>query len=66
MGLRDLGTYPEQEPFSEIGAKYHVRVQELADGISGESFAYGDDPYQEVAVFAAPNPNGNGRSMVRI
>ena len=58
MTLRDLDTYPEQEAFSEIGAKYHVRVQELGAGISGESFAYGDDPYQEVAVFAAPNPNG--------
>ena len=58
MGLRDLDSYPPQEPFSEIGAKYHVRVQELGAGISGESFAYGEDPYQEVAVFAAPEPNG--------
>jgi arylformamidase len=58
MGLRDLDSYPPQEPFSEIGAKYHVRVQELGAGISGEVFAYGDDPYQEVAVFAAPEPNG--------
>ena len=58
MGLRDLDTYPPQEPFSEIGAKYHVRVQELAAGIAGDSFAYGDDPYQEVAVFKAPAPNG--------
>ncbi|MBT4905586.1 MAG: alpha/beta hydrolase [Rhodospirillaceae bacterium] len=58
MGLRDLDSYPPQEPFSDIGAKYHVRVQELGAGISGESFAYGDDPYQEVAVFAAPEPNG--------
>jgi len=58
MGLRDLDSYPAQEPFSEIGAKYHVRVQELGAGIMGESFTYGDDPYQEVAVFAAPEPNG--------
>lgn len=58
MTLRDLAEYPEQEPFSEIGAKYHVRVQELGAGITGESFAYGDDAYQEVAVFSAPNPNG--------
>tara|TARA_R110002110_G_scaffold414147_2_gene643393 strand:+ start:117376 stop:118206 length:831 start_codon:yes stop_codon:yes gene_type:complete len=58
MSLRDLTTYPEQEAFSEIGAKYHVRVQELGAGVTGESFAYGDDPYQEVAVFAAPKPNG--------
>ncbi len=59
MGLRDLNAYPAQEPFSEIGAKYHVRVQELGAGISGETFAYGDDPYQEVAVFTSLNPNGN-------
>lgn len=58
MSLRGLNTYPEQEEFSEIGAKYHVRVQELGAGITGESFAYGDDPYQEVAVFAASDPNG--------
>ena len=58
MSLRDLDSYPEQEAFSEIGAKYHARVQELGAGISGESFSYGDDPYQEVAVFAAPDPNG--------
>ena len=58
MGLRDFDSYPPQEPFSEIGAKYHVRVQELGAGISGEVFAYGEDPYQEVAVFDAPEPNG--------
>ncbi|MDA0785912.1 MAG: alpha/beta hydrolase, partial [Proteobacteria bacterium] len=58
MGLRDLGAYPAQEAFSEIGAKYHVRVRELGAGIRGDSFPYGDDPYQEVAVFAAPDPNG--------
>ncbi|MEP4885938.1 MAG: alpha/beta hydrolase [Alphaproteobacteria bacterium] len=58
MALRNLDTYPEQEAFSEIGAKYHIRVQELGAGVSGDSFAYGDDPYQEVAVFAAPEPNG--------
>ena len=59
MGLRDFESYPPQEPFSEIGAKYHVRVQELGAGIDGETFAYGDDHYQEVAVFASPRPNGN-------
>lgn len=58
MTLRSLADYPEQEPFSEIGAKYHVRVQELAADIEGQSFPYGDDPYQEVAVFPAASPNG--------
>ncbi|MBS28685.1 MAG: hypothetical protein CL566_07130 [Alphaproteobacteria bacterium] len=57
MALRDLAAYPKQEPFSEIGAKYHVRVQELGAGVTGQSFAYGDDPYQQVAVFPAAEPN---------
>lgn len=58
MTLRDLASYPSQEPFSEIGGKYHQRVQELSEGVEGQSFAYGDDPYQEVAVFSAGNPSG--------
>ncbi len=57
-GLREYASYPGDEPLSGIGGKYHARVQELGAGITGETFAYGDDPYQEVAVFAAPNPNG--------
>jgi len=58
MPLRAIDSYPEQEPFSEIGAKYHVEVQKLGAGIDGDAFAYGDDPYQEVAVFAAAEPDG--------
>lgn len=58
MALRDLASYPPQEPFSEIGGKYHLRVQELGTGVDGQSFAYGDDPYQEVAVFPANSPTG--------
>lgn len=58
MPLREIGSYPPQEPFSDIGEKYNVEVQKLSAGIDGEAFAYGDDPYQEVAVFPAANPNG--------
>ncbi len=58
MALRDIDSYPPQEPFSEIGAKYNVEVQKLSAGIDGDAFAYGGDPYQEVAVFEAANPNG--------
>ncbi|MBO6783041.1 MAG: alpha/beta hydrolase [Alphaproteobacteria bacterium] len=58
MTLRDIDSYPEQEPLSEIGGKYHVRCQELGAGVEGEVFAYGDDPYQEVAVFPAEKPDG--------
>jgi arylformamidase len=56
--LRDPEAYPPQEPFSEIGGQYHQRVQELGAGIDGKSFAYDNDPYQEVAVFTAETPNG--------
>ena len=59
MALRDIDSYPPQEPFSDIGAKYNVEVQKLSAGIDGDAFAYGDDPYQEVAVFSAANPNGS-------
>ena len=59
MGLRDIDNYPPQEPFSEIGVRYHIRTLELGAGVCGESFAYGDDPYQEVAVFSAPKPTGD-------
>ena len=58
MTLRDPEAYPPQEPFSEIGGQYHQRVQELGAGIDGQSFAYDNDPYQEVAVFTAETPNG--------
>jgi acetyl esterase/lipase len=59
MPLREADSYPSQEPFSDIGEKYHVEVQKLGTGIDGNAFAYGDDPYQEVAVFPAANPNGS-------
>jgi arylformamidase len=58
MALRSYDSYPAQEPFSELGARNHARVQELSVGIDGLTFAYGDDPYQEVAVFPVSNPNG--------
>jgi arylformamidase len=58
MALRSIDSYPPQEPFSDIGIKYNVEAQKLSAGIDGENFAYGDDPYQELAVFAADNPNG--------
>jgi acetyl esterase/lipase len=56
--LRNIESYPPQEPFTEIGGEYHLRVQELGADVAGSSFAYGDDPYQEVAVFPASKPDG--------
>ncbi|NIP95332.1 MAG: alpha/beta hydrolase, partial [Akkermansiaceae bacterium] len=51
--------YPPQDPLSEIGKLYHARVLELARNTAAEECSYGNDPYQAVAVFAAPEPNGN-------
>ena len=46
MTLRKINTYPEQEPFSDIGKIYNVEAQNLSAGIEGENFSYGDDTYQ--------------------
>ena len=60
MALRSFESYPPQEPLSEIGIPYNAEVRKLGAGIDGDNFAYGDDPYQEVAVFKSDNPNRNG------
>jgi arylformamidase len=51
--------YPAQEPLSALGAKYHERVLAAGQGIGGEDFAYGADPYQSLAVFRAEEPSGD-------
>jgi acetyl esterase/lipase len=43
--------YPPQEPFTEIGARYHAEVGRRGAGIEGAEFRYGDDPYQSLTVF---------------
>ena len=51
--------YPPQEPFTEIGARYHAEVTRRSAGIEGAEFRYGDDPYQSLMVFRpqrAPAP----------
>lgn len=58
MPLREIASYPEQEPPSELGVRYSVEAIKLSAGIDGEVFAYGDNPYQEVAVFKSASPNG--------
>ena len=50
--------YPPQEPFTQIGARYHGEVMALGDGIEAHEARYGEDPYQSVAVYAAERPNG--------
>jgi acetyl esterase/lipase len=50
--------YPPQEPFSEIGARYHAEVGRRGFGVSGAEFRYGDDPYQSLVVFRPQRPRG--------
>jgi arylformamidase len=51
--------YPPQEPFTEIGGRYHARVSELGAGIGGVEMRHGADPYQSVAIYPAPAPRGD-------
>lgn len=51
--------YPAQEPFTAIGAKYHDEVLRRGREIEATEIAYGDDPYQQIAVVPSDNPNGD-------
>jgi arylformamidase len=54
-----LDRYPPQEPLSPLGLAYQARILALGKGIEGHEAAYGDDPYQSLAVFAAEAPTGD-------
>lgn len=54
-----IESYPPQEPLSEIGQRYHMRVMELGKGIVGTEHQYGGDPYQSLTVFNAERPSGD-------
>lgn len=54
-----LGHYPPQEPLSPLGVAYQERILALGEGVAGHESAYGDDPYQTLAVFRPPQPNGD-------
>jgi arylformamidase len=51
--------YPPQEPFSEIGGRYHARVTELGAGVAGMEIRHGTDPYQSVTIYPAARPRGD-------
>ena len=42
--------YPPQEPFTSIGAKYHVEVLRRGSDVKAIEIAYGSDPYQSLAI----------------
>ena len=52
------GDYPPQEPPSPLGARYAAELARRAEGVvaPAEDHAWGDDPYQSVALWPAPRP----------
>ena len=53
-----LDEYPAQEPLSPSGTEYGVECWRRGEGIHGEEFAFGSDPYQRLLVFRAPRADG--------
>jgi acetyl esterase/lipase len=53
-----LADYPPQEPLSEAGQAYGIECWRRGEGIDGEEFAFGPDPYQRLLVFAPRRPDG--------
>lgn len=51
--------YPAQEPFTEIGARYHAEVARRGNGIEAAETQWGGDAYQSVAVYPATDPRGD-------
>lgn len=51
--------YPPQEPFTEIGARYHEVVMKRAESVEGIEVMLGGDPYRSLAVYPAAEPSGD-------
>ena len=56
--------YPAQEPFSDIAQRYHDTVMQLGESVTGSEFAYGDDPYQSLAIYSPVAPSGRVLAFV--
>lgn len=50
--------YPPQEPFSDMAMPYVTEITRRGEGIDGEDYFYGDDPYQGLALHVPAKPNG--------
>jgi arylformamidase len=59
MSSMRLEDYPPQEPFTEIGQRYHAEVTRLGVGIEGVETVWGQDPYQSFTIYPAANPRGD-------
>ena len=53
-----LEEYPAQEPPSDSARSYSDEVLRLGAGLEDIERRYGADPYQSLAIFRAPAPNG--------
>ena len=52
--------YPPQEPFSDFARPYAAEVMRRGgDIVPSAEIRYGDNPYQSIAIHAAPEPTGD-------
>jgi arylformamidase len=56
--------YPQQEPFTEIGAAYHAKILGEADKVPTVEHQWGSDLYQSVALYPAPRPRGDVMCLI--
>ena len=57
--------YPPQEPFSAFAQPYAAEVTARGARVApAAEVRYGDDPYQSIAIHAAPSPNGSVLAFV--
>ena len=56
--------YPAQDRLSDAGEAYVAETLQRGADVPREDVAYGDDVYQQVAVFAPPAGNANGTILV--
>lgn len=59
-----LEDYPPQEPTPDFARAYADEVMKLGADISPDEYAYGDDPYQSIAIQLPDKPNGSILAMV--
>lgn len=58
MSLMRPEDYPAQEPISAFAKPYHDETLRRAQGVAGVTVAYGQDPYQTIALFVPKTANG--------
>ena len=56
--------YPAQDRLSDAGEAYVAEALQWGADVPREDVAYGDDAYQQVAVFAPPTDKANGTVLI--